>query len=67
MFKRLDKAGDGKLTMAEFAGPPLKLFARLDRNNDGVITADEMKPRFRGFGGRWHRHGDDRGRTDEHG
>ena len=65
MFKRLDKAGDGKLTMAEFAGPPLKLFARLDRNNDGVITADEMKPRFHGFGGRWHRHGDDRG--PEHG
>lgn len=46
MFKRLDKDGDGKLTLAEFAAPPEKLFTRLDRNRDGVITADEMKPQF---------------------
>lgn len=48
MFKRLDKDGDGKLSLAEFAGPPLNMFARLDRNHDGVVTADEMKPRFHG-------------------
>ena len=60
MFKRLDKDGDGKLTMAEFAAPSLKMFARLDRNNDGVISADEMRPHFRGHGGwgRGHGHGD---------
>jgi len=52
MFKRLDKDGDGSLTLAEFAAPPEKLFARLDRNHDGVITADEMKPQFHGRGGR---------------
>ncbi|MGZ5960145.1 MAG: hypothetical protein ACXWLE_03550 [Rhizomicrobium sp.] len=54
MFKRLDKDGDGKLTLAEFAAPPEKMFDRLDRNHDGVITADEMKPRFHGrdHGGR---------------
>jgi len=63
MFKRLDKDGDGKLTMAEFAAPPLKMFDRLDRNHDGVISADEMRPHFHGHGG-WGRgrgdHGDDR-------
>jgi Ca2+-binding EF-hand superfamily protein len=52
MFKRLDKDGDGKLTLAEFAAPSEKLFARLDRNHDGTITADEMKPQTRGRAGR---------------
>jgi Ca2+-binding EF-hand superfamily protein len=62
MFKRLDKDGDGKLSMAEFSAPPLKLFARLDRNRDSVITADEMKPHFHGRGGWGHsRHGGDDG------
>lgn len=61
MFKRLDKDGDGKLSMAEFSAPMLKLFARLDRNGDGVISADEMKPHFHGHGGRGrHGGGDDR-------
>ena len=46
-FKRLDKDGDGKLTLGEFAAGELKLFARLDRNKDGVIAADEMRPQFR--------------------
>ena len=64
MFKRLDKDGDGKLTMAEFSAPELKLFDRLDRNHDGTITADEMKPHGHGERhGRWGHHdrGDDRG------
>ena len=49
-FKRLDKDGDGKLTLAEFAANELKLFARLDKNKDGAITADEMRPRFHARG-----------------
>jgi Ca2+-binding EF-hand superfamily protein len=48
MFKRLDKDGDGRLSLAEFAAPPEKMFARLDRNHDGLITPDEMKPHFGG-------------------
>ncbi len=46
MFKRLDKDGDGKLSLAEFAAPLEKMFDRLDRSHDGVLTADEMKPHF---------------------
>ena len=67
MFKRLDKDGDGKLTMAEFAAPPLKMFDRMDRNHDGVITADEMRPRFHPHGDWGRGHGNDRGppRGDE--
>jgi Ca2+-binding EF-hand superfamily protein len=58
MFQRLDKDGDGKLTMAEFSAPELKLFDRLDKDHDGVITADEMKPRFDREHGGWHHDGD---------
>ena len=64
MFKRLDKDGDGTLSLAEFAAPEMKLFARLDRNNDGVITADEMKPHFRGDRHGHGRAGGDRGPPD---
>ena len=51
-FDRLDKDGDGKLSLAEFASSELRLFERLDRNKDGAITADEMKPRFTAKGNR---------------
>ncbi|HEX4303389.1 MAG TPA: EF-hand domain-containing protein [Rhizomicrobium sp.] len=62
MFQRLDKDGDGKLSIAEFAASPLKMFARLDHDHDGVITADEMKPHFHSRS-----HGDwDHGRGGDH-
>ena len=44
-FRRLDRDGDGRLTVQEFAGNALRLFARLDRNKDGVLSSDEMRPR----------------------
>ena len=47
MLKRLDSDGDGKLSLAEFAAPSERMFDRLDKNHDGVITPDEMKARFR--------------------
>ena len=37
-FKALDLDGDGKVTKAEF----MDAFEKLDRNHDGVISADEM-------------------------
>lgn len=44
-FRRLDRDGDGRLTVQEFGGNALRLFARLDRNRDGVLSPDEMRPR----------------------
>jgi Ca2+-binding EF-hand superfamily protein len=42
VFERLDTSHSGKLTLQEYAAPDEKLFARLDKNNDGTVTADEM-------------------------
>lgn len=42
VFDRLNTTHDGKLTLQEYAAPSERLFARLDKNNDGVVTADEM-------------------------
>ncbi len=39
-FKGLDHDGDGKVTREEF----LNAFEALDRNHDGVLTADELSP-----------------------
>lgn len=43
MFRRLDRARDGLLTLQEYAAPEEKLFARLDKDNDGVLTPDELR------------------------
>jgi Ca2+-binding EF-hand superfamily protein len=42
VFDRLNTGHSGKLTLQEYAAPDEKLFARLDKNNDGTVTADEM-------------------------
>ncbi|HWD28348.1 MAG TPA: EF-hand domain-containing protein [Rhizomicrobium sp.] len=68
MFARLDEDGDGTLTMAEFSASELRTFDRLDRNHDGAIDAEELKPRDRGDGGRGrdqHSRDDDRGAGDD--
>lgn len=38
-----DRDHDGKVKRAEFNGPP-PMFGRLDRNGDGVLTADDFPP-----------------------
>jgi hypothetical protein len=40
-LKARDKDGDGRITRAEFGGPP-KLFDVLDRDGDGAITKDDL-------------------------
>lgn len=52
-FDRLDSAHTGKITLAEFTAPAEKMFARVDKNNDGAITQDELAAmhRFKGFHG----------------
>jgi Ca2+-binding EF-hand superfamily protein len=39
-----DKDGDSALTVEE-AGIPKEIFSKIDPNNDGVISQDEMKTR----------------------
>ncbi|HUT36582.1 MAG TPA: DUF1566 domain-containing protein [Planctomycetota bacterium] len=39
-MRREDKNGDGKVSRAEFGGPP-EHFDRFDRNRDGYVTEDE--------------------------
>ena len=41
-FDRLDADGDGQLSRAEVDSLREALFARFDRNGDGVITTDEV-------------------------
>jgi len=42
MMMRADTNGDGKISRAEFAATSEQRFARMDKNSDGAITADEL-------------------------
>lgn len=42
MVKRFDVNGDGTLTRAEIENRQKKIFALLDRNDDGKLVKDEM-------------------------
>lgn len=62
LIERFDADGDGVLTKAEVESRQKKLFALLDRNDDGKIVKDEARSGRKG--GR-HDHGDhDGGRED---
>lgn len=43
-IEALDTDGDGQLSAAELAAPPMqkRLFDRLDANHDGVVTEEEI-------------------------
>jgi hypothetical protein len=47
---RLDANGDGMLTLAEIESRQKKMFALMDRNDDGKIVKDEMPSGRRGKG-----------------
>ncbi len=41
-FARLDTDHDGQIALHEWKGMPLDLFRSIDRNGDGILTADEV-------------------------
>lgn len=49
VLQREDVDGDGKVSKAEFKGPP-RLFERIDQNKDGVLTREEFTSRPNGPG-----------------
>ena len=56
IVERFDIDGDGMLTAAEIESRQKKMFALLDRNDDGKVVKDEMprrKFRHGDHGGRW--------------
>jgi len=53
LIERFDTDGDGALTAAEIQSRQKKMFALMDRNDDGKIEKGEMPRR----GDRWHRWG----------
>ena len=48
MMMRADTDGDGAISRQEFIAQAGERFARMDRNNDGRLTAEEMGGRRRG-------------------
>jgi len=55
MFSRLDLDGDDKLSSLEINTPLLEKFERLDTNQNGVLSAEELSQIPFGRGGRHHR------------
>jgi Ca2+-binding EF-hand superfamily protein len=56
IVERFDSDGDGMLTAAEIESRQKKMFALLDRNDDGKVVKDEMprgKFRHGNLRGRW--------------
>jgi len=62
-FQFLDADGDAGITLEEIDQPTSRLMSRLDRNEDGELTTDELKRRHRGgrhgHGGRERHDNDD--------
>ncbi len=54
-FQEHDDDGDGLVTVEEFTEPFDRVIVRFDRNGDGELTMDEVRP----HGGRDGDHGDD--------
>lgn len=49
-FQRVDRDGDGEVTVEEYISSSQEEYNRLDQNADGTVTVDEW-PRMRRYGG----------------
>lgn len=49
-FAAADTNGDDQISRAEFLALAEKRFAKMDKNDDGVLTKGEMKPPKRHYG-----------------
>ena len=50
VLKKLDEDGDGRISKAEFRGPPQE-FGKIDANEDGYLTKEELNAHFSSSGG----------------
>lgn len=50
VLRRMDANGDGQVSRGEWLNPP-PAFKRIDSNNDGVLTYEELRARFGGGSG----------------
>jgi Ca2+-binding EF-hand superfamily protein len=60
-FQRSDPDGDAMITVAEFDGRFERMFTVMDRNGDGAVTRDEIRPPHAFHGPSGHRDRDDDG------
>jgi Ca2+-binding EF-hand superfamily protein len=60
-FQDLDEDGDGVVTEAEFGQPLAAMFVYLDRDDDGAITAEELRGKHRKYD-----HDDDDDEDEDH-
>jgi hypothetical protein len=44
-FQRHDGNGNGIVTTEEFSDPYTNLVTRLDRDDDGILSGDELRPK----------------------
>ena len=56
-FARMDTDGDGRVSVQEIAAAGERRFDRMDRNDDGVLDADDRRGRRHGADGRPGRRG----------
>ncbi len=64
-FQFLDADGSSAISMEELERPVTRIVSRLDRNDDGVVSEDEMRKRHRGWGRGHHDHDDYEGEKDD--
>ena len=63
-FQFLDADGSAAISLEELERPVERIISRLDRDDDGTVTEEEMQKRHRGWGRGHHDHDDDDAERD---